>query len=105
MVMEAQIKARNFTGAKAMAAIIEDMPDKFYIVAKGQVEANDITGAKTTAAVIDDKLNKAMAYRDIADAQVKAGDKKGALQSIALAKEAAAGIEDKVTKASFTLWQ
>jgi hypothetical protein len=65
----------------------------YMIIANLQAKAGDITGAWATADKIEHTLYKALAYADIACAQVEAGDKNTAVKTIAFAKEAAARSE------------
>ena len=68
-------------------------------IAVAQAGAGDPEGALETAGKIEDAVFKAQALRDIAPAQAKAGDTKGARATFVAALAVAAKIEDASGKA------
>jgi len=103
IIANAQIKAGDKRGALETIATVKEIAfgaswayvtDRFstYMdIAFVQARAGDIAGAKTTAARTD-YFYKPLAYRYIAEEQTRAGDRSGALKTIALAKESAVGL-------------
>jgi hypothetical protein len=69
-------------------------------VAAVQAAAGDVAGARQTAESIASKQPQAYAYRDIAEARVKAGDLAGARELVDLAKKAADAVTVKIDQQS-----
>jgi hypothetical protein len=95
-----QAKAGDIPAAKTTAAGIEDKVYKdsaYRQIIEVQIKAKDIAGAKATAAVNEYK-NKLWGYKAIAESQAEAGNKKDALETIAIARDIAAGIDDQKVK-------
>jgi hypothetical protein len=91
-------RAGDYEGAKNAAQDIPNWADQgdniFRIMARAKTEARDIKGALEAAAGMKNDSTKALAYVEIAQAQVRAGDRDGAARTFAKALETAEAVSE-----------
>jgi hypothetical protein len=91
-VAAAEVKAGDLAGAEALLKVNPSYIAREIAIARGQT--GDIAGAKEMFAQISDPTDQACANAGIAEAQSRAGDGSGAVESLNAARMAAGSISD-----------
>ena len=102
-LVELAAQARDFKAARKAADAIDGMYHQGYqkgyclrVIARSQAEAKVVKGALKTADVIEHDFHKAAAYAEIAQAQARARDRDGAVETFDKTLRLAEAVPDTV---------